>query len=399
MVNLAAGLAARGERVDLVLGRAEGTFLDEVPASVRRVDLGGPRPLAGVAALRRQRGHARPLAAALLSASPPWVLGCLPALAQYLRRERPEALLAASTYANVTALLARREAGVPTRLVVSERNALAARARLATKRRLRVLPAVAQHFYPEADAVAAVSRGVALELCGLAGLDPGRIHVTGNPVVTPALHEAARASPGHAWLAEGAPPVLLAAGKLKPQKDFATLLRAFARLREQRPARLLILGEGPERRRLRALARRLGVARDVAMPGFVRNPFAYMARARVFALSSAFEGLPSVLIQAMACGCPVVSTDCPSGPCEILEQGAHGALVPVGDAPALAAALLRTLASPPSAGALRARAAAFSADGAVTRYLALLRPGSRACVGAGSASSPRKSASRCESTS
>jgi glycosyltransferase involved in cell wall biosynthesis len=178
----------------------------------------------------------------------------------------------------------------------------------------------------------------------------------------------------HPWFAEGAPPVILGVGKLKPQKDFATLLRAFATLRAGRAARLVILGEGEQRGELEALAQNLGIAADVALPGFVDNPFPYMARASLFVLSSRFEGLPGVLIQALACGCPAVSTDCPSGPAEILEGGRYGPLVPVGDAEGLARAMAETLAAPLSPDILRERAAFFSTERAACNTLAVLRP-------------------------
>ena len=375
MVHLAAAIAERGHRVDLVLGRGAGHFLDAIPRTVRCVDLRGYTPLGVLPAALRDPHTARRLAPALLSASPPWVLGRVPALVRYLRRERPEAMFSALNYSNLAALWARRLAGVPLRLVVSERNTLSMQAQHDRRRRERALPALVRHFYPWADAVAAVSAGVADDLAEVAGIPRERIHVLYNPVVTPELGVQARAPLACAWFAPGAPPVVLGVGKLKPQKDFATLLRAFARLRAGRPARLVILGQGPERRRLLRLAHELGIARDFALPGFVPNPFAYMARAAVFALASAWEGLPGVLIQAMACGCPVVSTDCPSGPAEILEGGKHGPLVPPGDSEALAHALARVLDAPPDAAALRARADAFSSDRVTAAALDLLLGG------------------------
>jgi glycosyltransferase involved in cell wall biosynthesis len=153
------------------------------------------------------------------------------------------------------------------------------------------------------------------------------------------------------------------------QKDFPTLLKAFARVRAVREARLVILGEGKKRIELETLAQELGVAAEVDLPGWVDNPFAWMARAAVFVLSSAYEGLPGVLIQALACGCPVVSTDCPSGPAEILAGGTYGPLVPVGDDQALANAIFAVLSAPPDRDRLRARAAMFSMDRAVDQYL------------------------------
>jgi glycosyltransferase involved in cell wall biosynthesis len=154
--------------------------------------------------------------------------------------------------------------------------------------------------------------------------------------------------------------VVLGVGSLTPRKDFPTLLRAFARL-ERRDARLLLLGEGPERPALAALAGELGISDRLDMPGFVPNPFAYMARAAVFVLSSTLEGLPGALVQALACGCPSVSTDCPSGPREVLEGGALGPLVPVGDDAAMAEAIAAVLASPPPREALKRAAARYDA--------------------------------------
>ena len=179
----------------------------------------------------------------------------------------------------------------------------------------------------------------------------------------------------HPWFQPGTPPVIMSAGRLGRAKDHPTLIRAFARVRRARLARLVIFGQGTSDAKtarsvtaLQALAGELGVADDVALPGFVANPFAYMARAAVFALSSINEGLPGVLIQAMACGCPVVSTDCPSGPAEILAGGRYGRLVPPGDDAALAAAILATLDAPPAAMSLRARAGFFSVERAVAQY-------------------------------
>ena len=374
MVTLAGALHERGHRVDLVLARAVGNFFDEIHPGVRVVDLGVRTILPALPALLRLPSEGVHLLPAFLPPAPPRVLGAIPSLARYLRTERPEAMLSALNYSNLAALWARRLSGAPTRLVVSERNTLSLRAERAGDRGLRALPGMIRRFYPWADAVIAVSDGVADDLARVAGLPREAIVTTWNPVVSPALAEAAAEPLDHAWFQPGEPPVVLGAGKLRPQKDFASLLDAFAELRALRPARLLLLGEGPEESRLRVRARRLGISADVAFAGFVRNPFAYMARAAVFALSSAWEGLPAVLIQAMACGCPVVSTDCPSGPSEILEGGVHGPLVPVGDARALAAAILRVLDEPGDAERRRRRAQDFSVERAAERYEAVLLP-------------------------
>jgi glycosyltransferase involved in cell wall biosynthesis len=209
-------------------------------------------------------------------------------------------------------------------------------------------------------------------LVSVLGVPQERIKVIYNPVVTPELDERAAREIAHPWLAPDAPPVVLAAGRLCEQKGFATLIAAFAQVRAQRSARLLIIGEGPERKRLEAEIRRRNLGDAVRLEGFVDNPFAYMRRAKLFVLSSLWEGLPGVLIQAMACGTPVVSTDCPSGPREILEDGRLGLLTPAGDSAALAEAILATMDKPRAEDALRERARDFSLDKITGQYLDVL---------------------------
>jgi glycosyltransferase involved in cell wall biosynthesis len=192
-----------------------------------------------------------------------------------------------------------------------------------------------------------------------------------NPIVTTDLRAKAEAPLEHPWFEPDQAPVVLGVGRLSPQKDFATLIRAFARVRMHRPARLMILGHGPERASLEALALAQGLADSVLLPGWVTNPYAFMARAGVFVLSSRWEGLPSVLIEALVCGTPVVATDCLSGPREILEDGRYGRLVPVGDEEALAAAIDAALAGevpPPPATSWEP----YELDRVVSRYLEVL---------------------------
>ncbi len=310
MLNLAHGLAECGYAVDLVLAQAKGPYLGDVHDPVRLVDLKASR-----------------------------VLTSLPALARYLRREQPEALLSALDYANVVALWARRLAGITCRVVVNEQNTISRSARNSARRRQRMVPHLVKRFYPWADYVIGNSQGVADDLSQATGLPRERIKILYNPVVTPEVREKARAPLNHPWFESGQPSVVLAVGRLTKQKDFPTLIRAFAQVRQARPVRLLILGEGPDRPALEALIKQLGLEDDVAMPGFVENPYAYMSRASLYVLSSRWEGLPTVLIEALYCGPPVIATDCPSGPREILADGQHGLLVPVGDVTALAQAI------------------------------------------------------------
>jgi glycosyltransferase involved in cell wall biosynthesis len=342
IVNLVQGMTDRGLPVDLVLSAAEGVFLGQLPRAVRVVDLGAPRVLRSVGALSR-----------------------------YLRREQPRALVSSMGHANIAAIWASRLARRGTPVVVTEHNTLSQ----ATQQESRVpgyfWPPLMRIFYPWADSIVAVSRGVADDLARTSGLPRERIEVVYNPVITPAMIAQARQVPSHSWFGQGQPPVILGAGRLTRQKDFLTLIRAFAEVRRCRTAHLMIVGEGEDRPALEALARELGVANDVSLPGFQENAMALMARSAVFVLSSAWEGLPTVLIEALAAGTRVISTDCPSGPREILQDGRFGALVPVGDAGALAAAILQTLEQP--AGAVPAEALTpFTRDAAVDNYLRLI---------------------------
>lgn len=373
ILNLARAFRARGHSVDLVLCSDQGELADTVPEGVRRVVL---EPVRG--------GHIRRLAlrndpAGLgawlrplsLASAVPSPLRCVPALARYLEEARPSALLSAKTYPNLAALWARRLAGVLTRLVVSEHIHLSARAADA-KPRWRGAPALVRRYYPRADGVVAVSAGVAADLVAVTGLDPRRITTIYNPVIGTDFEHRVAAPADHPWLAQDDVPVLLAVGSLTPPKDYPTLLRAFAAVRARRPVRLLVLGEGRERPALEAMADTLGIGADLAMPGTVHGPEAYMARAAMLVLSSRYEGFGNVLVEALACGCPVVSTDCPSGPAEILAGGRYGALVPPGDPGALAAAIERQLDHPPDRALLRRRGATFTVERAAAAYLALL---------------------------
>ena len=342
-VKLAEGLVRRGFDVDLVLATAEGPRLGEIPTDVRVVDLGARR-----------------------------VAGSLPALVRYLRREKPQGLASVLDHANIVALWARKLGRYSGRVVVIEQNTLSEAARNGKSRRDRMMPRLVRRFYPWADYVVGVSEGVTEDLAQFVRLPAEKLRVISNPIVAPDIGELARAPVDHAWFdGGGGGPVFVAAGRLRPQKDFPTLLRAFSHVRAKRPVRLLILGEGPERERLEALARELELTGDVSLPGATANPYAYMARSTAFILSSRWEGLPTVLIEAMSCGAPVIATDCPSGPREILADGRYGALVPVGDVHALAAAmddaLDGKLARPPGESWRR-----YAIDAVVDEYVPLL---------------------------
>ncbi len=353
MLDLARGFAAKGHRVDVLAIRPRGELRDHLGPGIRLVALGGwltRLPLVAGSKRRRALGASLPLAA-------------------WMRRERPDVLLATSHSTNVAAAIARRLVRGPTRVVLRIDSQLSRSPSLAGTRKQRRRERRARRYFPWADAWIAISNGVADDAARVTGIPRHEIVAIHNPVVTPELRRRAAAPVQEPWLASDAPPVVLGVGRLVPQKDFATLLRAFARVRARRPARLLILGEGPERPALEALAAELGIAADVRLAGRVADAPAYMARAAVFALSSAWEGFGRVLVEALAVGCPVVSTDCPSGPREILEGGTFGPLVRVGDADALGAAIASVIDRPPDRQLLVKRAEAFTLEHGVQRYL------------------------------
>ena len=345
MLNLAKGFGERGLSVDLVLAQSKGPYLNHVPAGVRLLDLS-------------ERGRFPTL--------PGLAVTAVHGLVRYLRRERPASILSTLTGTNLVALVARRLAGVQSRIVIREAN---------TSLNIRVpgMRSLMRQIYRQADCLVAVSKGVADDLSKTFAIPADRIHVIPNPVDVEHLQLLALEAPSHPWLESEETPLILGVGRLAPQKDFETLLRAFAEVRHQRTARLMILGDGEKRAQLEALITALGLEEDVEMPGFVPNPYAYMKRATLFVLSSKWEGFPNVLAEAMAVGTSVVSTDCHSGPAEILEGGRYGNLAPVGNPTKLANAILDALDAPKNVNEV-ARASEFSVGKIVNEYLALLMP-------------------------
>jgi glycosyltransferase involved in cell wall biosynthesis len=339
--HLVRGFAAAGHAVDLVQIRGHGPYLQDLPAGVNRVGL-----------------SASHVATALVP------------LMRYLKRARPAVLLCDKYRVNRVVLLARLLARADTRIVVRVGTTvsvdLASRAR--QQRWFESL--LMRLLYPLADAVITPSRAASLDLAQVAGLPAAQVLTVPSPLVTPDLAEKASQPVTHPWFASKDRPVILGAGELCARKDFATLIRAFAGVRAELPARLVILGEGRQREELLALAHELGVAADVSLPGFVPNPYAFMARADVFALTSRWEGFGNVLAEALAVGTPVISTDCPSGPREILQEGRYGFLVPVGDATQLAAGLLSLLRDPPPRQRALEAARPYEVSRAVAAYLA-----------------------------
>ncbi|MCP4693025.1 MAG: glycosyltransferase [Desulfobacterales bacterium] len=349
MMNLCEGLAGLGCRVDLLPIKAPKEALAALSPDVNVIRLGAKHTLSSLGPLMR-----------------------------YLKRERPDALLAAKDRANRVAILARMLARVPVRVVVRMGTTVTAAldGRSRVKQRLWYLPM--RVLYPRADEIVAVSDGVREDLAAITGLPSGRIRVIPNPVIFPRIMDLAREPVDHPWFGEDDAPVILGVGRLTRQKDFPTLIKAFAKLSADGPHRLVILGEGRDREMLVSLADSLGVGDRVDLPGFTKNPWAYMARASLFVLSSAWEGSPNVLTEAMAMGAPVAAADCPSGPREILDGGRIGRLADVGDVEGLAESMRATLANPPEKTLLKEAVRDYTVETSARRYLdALLGSGSR----------------------
>ncbi|MDX2028057.1 MAG: glycosyltransferase [Alphaproteobacteria bacterium] len=341
-IGLAPLFVEAGFDVTFLLHRLEGSFASALPREVRL---------------------------ATLECNRTW--GALLPLMRFLRREQPDILISGLPHNNMISLWARLLARSSVRTIVCQQNTLSMESTFKKNFTYRIMPLLYRIFLRQADGIVASSDGVAKDLIAKMKLPRERIIVIHNAIVFPNFEKQMNAPVEHIWLQGDGPPVILGIGRLVEQKDFITLIMAFARLARQRNVRLIILGEGPLRASLLTLAERLGVADRVSLAGFQKNPLPFMRRAAVLVMSSRYEGFGNVVAEALACGTPVVSTDCPHGPAEILEQGRYGRLVPVGDADAMAQAIGETLDQPLPSGHLRHRGYEFTAQRAATAYMNL----------------------------
>ena len=342
-IDLAHEFLNRGYAVDMVLMRREGEFLRVVPKGIEIIDLGTARSRAVPAAFAR-----------------------------YLRNTKPEGILANIWPLTSMAVLGTRLARTKARVVVCDHNSLSRQYASRGLWNQSALRASLAATYPFAHSRVAVSSGVADDLAALSGIARDRFDVIHNPV-PPRDHGSPVTPAEQSWRGRRGKRVLTT-GSFKAQKNHSVLIRAFAKLRDHSDSQLMLLGDGGLRDQITSLARTEGVADRVLMPGFVADPTPYYRSADLFVLSSDYEGFGNVIVEALACGLPVVSTDCPSGPAEILENGRYGRLVPVGDADALAAAMAEALAATHDREALKQRAAYFSVERAADAYLRLLFP-------------------------
>jgi len=314
IVNLLQGFSAKGVDIDLVLAKAEGPYLDQVPSSIRIIDLKVTR-----------------------------VMMALPGLVRYLRKEKPHSLLSVMDHCNIVAIWARALACVHVKTVLSVHSTLSQVTKNSKQYGDKIIPLLMKFFYPYADAIIAVSHGVADDLHLSTMISKEKTSVVYNPIITTALSKMARDKPFHFWFDDSEIKIVIAVGRLTLAKDFNTLIKAFFKVRRECNVRLLILGEGEERASLQKLISDHGLDDDVCLYGFTDNPYPSIAASAVFVLSSIFEGLPTVLVEAMALSTPIVSTDCKSGPKEILSRANIGMLVEVGDVDGMAAAIIETL--------------------------------------------------------
>jgi len=295
-------------------------------------------------------------------------------LSNWLRGKKPDVLYSAMSYVNVVAVAAKLLSGSKnTAVVVSERNFFSLNARQDGSPPSLLQRLSVGLLYPRADAIVGISKGVAEDIKKYLFGGHEKVSCIYNPVVTDITLKQLEQNSSDAWFDSCARPVIVTSGRLVAQKDQKTLLKAFARLLKSRAASLLILGEGPLQDELIGSARVLGIREHVYFKGFVADPLSYMKKADVFALSSAWEGFGNVVVEALLCGLPVVSTDCPAGPAEILDNGRYGFLVPVGDDDKLAKALESALAGKPDPENQKKRAMDFSVQKICDQYEALFK--------------------------
>lgn len=335
-------LAKRGYSIDLLVANGNGVYRKQVHQAINVIDFNKSR-----------------------------VVACFLPLVQYLRKIKPDSLLSVMNYTNVIAVLAKKCAFSNSRLILTEHNNAEQALKNATSFKYQLVNLLTRHLYKFADDIICVSHGVADSISKVLGLPRDQLRVVYNPVIHPGVQLAAEAPLNHPFLTEKNGQLLLAVGRLTAQKNFENLLKAFKLVSEQTPVKLVILGEGEERTKLTQLAISLGIEDKICMPGFADNPYAWMRQAKVFVLSSSWEGLPTVLIEALACGANVVSTDCPSGPREILDNGRWGQLVAMNNEKALSAGIINALNSPPI-GAIEQHLDLFSIDFATNCYEKIL---------------------------
>lgn len=332
-----------GYQIDLVLQQKQGALVPQIPGGVTVIDLASSSTLRS-----------------------------FPKLWGYWHRKKPDVFLSALGHNNLLACFIKSVSQTKTRLIVSQHNAMSAEVERGSWK-YKLLPLLSKYLLPCADSIIAVSNGVADDLANCCSIARHRISTIYNPVIDNGFDDRAQKEVNHPWFNQNETSVILAAGRLTPQKDFATLIRAFSILRRTMTAKLLILGEGEQRSELEFLITELGLGQDIQLIGYCQNPLPYMRQASLFVLSSRYEGFGNVLVEALACGTPVISTDCPHGPAEICSGLPYDALCEVGQPEKLAKLMIRTLNSKLAPDALKEYTKPYMAECSAQHYLSVFR--------------------------
>lgn len=343
VLNIGDYISRQNIHVDLLVASAKGEYKNKIPEKIRLIELGTTKPI-----------HA------------------VPKLIYYLRKTKPSALLSTITNANIAASIAILISRTQMRWVVREASTLGIEIKKSSQLNQLILPFIVKKLYSRASFITAPSSGVADDLSNIIKQPLNKIQVIPNPIISASMLAKATAQPDHNWFKNPGLPVIIGVGRLTAQKDFITLINAFELLRKNIKVKLIIIGEGNQRQLIEASIKNKGLDEDIALPGFIDNPYSYLSRASVFVLSSKWEGLPGALIEALACGTKVISTDCPHGPKEILKNGLYGQLVPVGDYVAMADAINKTLTGKYKAADPKEYIKTFDANINGERYLRLL---------------------------
>ena len=315
-LNLCEGLINHGFIVELILVRKEGALSKSVPKGVNIKVLNSSRTLFAI-----------------------------PALAKMIKENKYDRLISFMGYVNICAIAASLLSLSSTKIIVTEHSTIS-REKDRYKFRKIFQRFLMKFLYPKAYKIVAVSGGAATELKSTLRLKRN-IDVIHNPIMNKALNIENREIPNHAWFKDEVP-VVLAVGRLVSLKDYPTLIKAISQVNNKQTCRLIILGEGEERNKLQELINKVGISDNVSMPGFVEDVYNYMYASDIFVLSSISEGFGNVIVEALACGTPIISTDCPHGPSEILKGGKFGKLTPVNNVNALANAIDEAIKSPTS---------------------------------------------------
>ena len=345
MKTLLPSIASKGIRVDLLHVKSHGPFMEEISPGLRVIELGASHSVSS-----------------------------LPPLVRYLKREKPNALLSDKDRVNQIALAATWLAGGKTRTFVRFGQTVTKFLESQDLWQKTTHSLSMRYLYRAAEGIITPSRGSARDLAGFARIPEQRITVIPNPVDVRSIRSLAKEPADHTWFRNREAPIVVGLGELTSRKGFDTLIQAFAILRGRKPARLFLMGKGSGHDSLKKLCADLGIREDVEFAGFKENPFPFLARADLFVQPSRYEGFGMALLEALALGVPVVATDCPSGPREILQDGKYGAQVPIEDFAAMAAAMEKALDSPPDAGHLAEAVAPYSLETVTTRYIEVLKP-------------------------